>query len=230
MLSLLTHLINLIFPKVCAVCDKVLIKGEKVFCTHCILDIPKTHYHSIEENTLTQVFAGKFPIECAYAYFEFKKNSKFQTAILKLKYHGKQEIGYELGRLLALELKKISDFKADVLLPVPIHKSRLRQRGYNQSLIIAEGIKEINSIPIVDHAIIRKLATKTQTNKDRLSRWENMQDVFKIKKEALLRNKHIVIVDDIITTGATIESLANTILKIPNTKISVISIGYTDLN
>ncbi len=226
LLEYINDFLNLFYPETCSVCNNSLYKYEKIICTECIYKIPKTKYHTSPNNPIYELFIGRVNIQAATALMFFSKGSIYNNMIQNLKYKGKKKIGYEMGLILANEIKDTHPYnKVDIILPIPLHKNREKKRGYNQSEWIAKGLSEILKIPIDTLSIYRNVNTKTQTKKTKEERWDNVESIFSIKKTDNLVNKHILIVDDIITTGSTIESCSHTVLSIPNTKVSIVTIG-----
>ena len=220
--------ISLLFPNLCSSCGKPLYKGEKHICTYCIYHLPKTNFHIESDNSIYRMFWGRVNIENACSYYYFNKGNKVQNLIHQLKYKSKKEIGIKIGELYGNELIKADAYKnIDFIVPVPLHKSKEKKRGYNQSYMFAEGLSNSMKIQIENNIIIRNKASQTQTKKSRIERWDNVSDIFSVKDFKKLEGKHILIVDDVITTGATIEACAIELSKIPNIKISVASIACT---
>ncbi|MCK4661965.1 MAG: ComF family protein [Bacteroidales bacterium] len=226
--SYIKDFINLIYPETCAACGNVLFNQEKLICTKCLYELPKTNFHLEKDNPVNQIFWGRAEIENATAYYYFLKASIFQKLIHKLKYKGLKEIGYELGKLLGAELFSAELYKnIDLIIPVPLHPKRQKKRGYNQSDWIAMGISDQMNIPIDTKSLYRAVATETQTRKTKLERWENVESIFKVRNEEAVKNKHILLIDDVLTTGSTIEACAVTLLKVENVKVSVATIAIT---
>lgn len=228
--SFLNDFLSLIYPNLCLGCKSVLLKNEQYICTKCLFSIPKTKFHDDDENIVNKLFWGRTNLENATAFCYFHKEGILQKLIHQLKYNGKKEVGYYLGKFLGAELSKSEKFKnIDIIIPVPLHPKRERQRGYNQSEWIAIGIAEIMNKKTNSKLVIRDVYTETQTKKTRDERWKNVQSIFNINKIGLLNGKHILLVDDVITTGATIESCAQTILeKVPNVKVSIASLAIAN--
>ena len=177
------------------------------------------------ENPVSQLFWGRTKLEYATGFFTFSKGSKYQTMMHKFKYHGNKEIGYVLGKSFGNQLRNSVFNQIDVIIPVPLHKSKLKKRGYNQSEWIAKGLSESLHKPLDVKSFIRSVATETQTRKSRFERWRNVENIFKITKENNLRGKHVLLVDDVVTTGSTLEACANAILKIKDTKVSIATLA-----
>ncbi len=222
-------LINLLFPELCNGCGKLLYHGEKDICTKCLYDLPFTDFHLYEDNLVAKQLWGRLPVNAAMAMLYFKKGTKVQNLIHGLKYAGKTDIGISLGKLLANKLSK-SDFYADIdiVIPVPLHQKKLRLRGYNQSEYIAKGLAEELAIPVSTKHLLRNKSTESQTKKARYTRYENMQDVFNVKNADDLLDKHILLVDDVITTGATLEACGNVLLNHGIKKLSIAAIAFAE--
>ena len=220
--------LSLIFPRTCYCCDSVLVKQEVVLCSKCNLGIPRTFFHLVEGNPVEQVFWGRINIQKASSYFLYQKGSNYQKLIHHLKYKNAPQIGFELGKKYASELAQ-NDYLADIdiAMPVPLHKRKQKRRGYNQSLEIAKGITFNNGLALRDDILYRTHFSETQTRKGRFERWENMKELFETKNAGSIENKHILLVDDIVTTGATIEACVNALQKIEGVKVSVISLAFT---
>jgi ComF family protein len=219
--------IDLIYPNLCITCGSDLPGDERYICPKCWLDMPKTNLHQERENEIEKVFWGRFPITYATSLFYFTKGSRYQKLIHEIKYQGKKEIGRELGKRFGAQLKSSVFSEIDYLVPVPLHKRKKRKRGFNQSEWIAKGMSETLEKPVISNNLFRITHTKTQTRKSRFERWKNVENVFHLKDKTLFEDSHILLVDDIVTTGATLEACANRILISDNVKVSIASLGYT---
>lgn len=189
-------------------------KGEDVVCTMCMLEMPQTEYHIDKENTLYKRLSLRIPLKYAMALFKFSKSGRVQHLLHELKYKNHPEIGIVLGEIYAakmIEANLSADF--DMIIPVPLHPSRKRKRGYNQSAKFAEGLSAKLSIPFSDNILVRRMKTETQTRKTKLNRWENMTGIFSVKASEIIQGKNILLVDDVITTGATLEACAHVLLN-----------------
>ena len=222
-------LINLLFPDLCNGCGNLLYRGEKNICTKCLYDLPYTDFHLYEDNLVAKQLWGRMPVNAAMAMLYFKKGTKVQNLIHSLKYKGKTEVGLTLGKLLANRLLK-SEMYADIdlVIPVPLHEKKLRQRGYNQSEYIATGLAEGLGVAVSTKNLTRNKSTESQTKKARYTRYENMQDVFSVKNETDLLNKHILLVDDVITTGATLEACGNVLINNGIKKLSIAAVAFAE--
>lgn len=212
-MKILADFISLFFPRYCISCYKSLYRDEKFVCLHCLNEVAKTHTHKTKDNFIERKFYGKVPLKFAYAYLYFQQSGVAQNIIHHIKYEGREELAHEMGKRYALEIKEILDeFSIDYLTPVPLHRKKQKIRGYNQSMKICEGMNEVLNIPILD-VLERSKETATQTKKSRIQRWRNVDNIFKVKEHDAIEGKTIVIVDDVITTGATLEACINALLK-----------------
>jgi len=225
----LSDFVSLIFPQLCPACDASLVTGEDILCTDCRYNLPLTHFHQQPDNIVAQQFWGKLNIEAGYALYYFNKGGKVQNLVHQLKYKGMHRIGNVLGEIAGKQLKLNSTFgTVDYVIPVPLHKKRLKERGYNQSEHFAIGIAGAMGCDCEINNLVRTVATKTQTHKSRFARFENMKDVFDIASPERLAGKHVLLVDDIVTTGSTLEACGMELLKVPGLKLSIATIAYAE--
>ncbi len=217
---------SLIWPRICLSCGNSLFKYENEICTQCWLLLPRTNFHLRADNPVSRLFWGRANIETAASFFYFSKGSKVQHLMHCLKYKGNKEIGIVLGKAYGYELLKSPYFNTvNRIIPVPLHPKRLRYRGYNQSEMIGRGLSESMKIPLDTTSLIRNTATTTQTKKTRFKRWENVSEVFTLTNAEAIKNQHLLIVDDVLTTGATIEACAQILLSAENVKISIATLA-----
>ncbi len=217
-----TDFILLFYPNACRACGRVLTKGEQWICSDCMLDMPKSDFWKDLNNPVNQLFWGKTRIEFASAFLLFSKGSRYRKLIHSLKYKDDQESGVQLGFLYGQEIIKGSKYpKIDFIIPVPLHPKKQKKRGYNQSDCIADGLAKAMGIEYLDNVLYRTVNTQTQTKKHKDERWENVKGVFDVKNAELVNGKHILLVDDVITTGATIEHCALTLIEKANCKVSI---------
>ncbi|MGQ7871414.1 ComF family protein [Sunxiuqinia sp. sy24] len=218
--------LELFYPRLCLVCGEKLITMEKYLCLKCLLHLPRTNFHDEPENAMEQLFYGRVPIQRATAYFDFKKGSPYQKILHQLKYRGMKELGEYMGAQYALELQN-SEFigAVDLICPVPLHPKKERKRGYNQSYHLAKGLSDKLGIPIEREALIRRKFSSTQTKKGRYERWENVEDIFELHQPEAFAGKHVLLIDDVVTTGATLEACAATILQNCPAKISILTLA-----
>ena len=221
--------VNLLYPTVCHICEAELLQNEKLICTSCLHDLPVTSYHLDNENPVKKVFYGRVKIEKATALLHFRKKAGVQHLIHDLKYRGHREIGNYLGKWLGSELST-TDWKEmiDVVIPVPLHPSRLKQRGYNQVEDFGREIASSLDAEYLDDILLKISSTQTQTLKDRLSRWGKLEETLTVENSEKIRDKHILIVDDLVTTGATLEACAHKLFEVPGIKISIATMAITD--
>lgn len=224
---LANDVIALLFPNLCNACGLALYPAENVICAHCLYDLPYTDFHLYADNRVAKQLWNRLPFEAAMAMLYFKKNTKIQNLIHNLKYKGKTEVGYKLGNLLGNKLAISEHYKAiDYIIPVPLHPKKERARGYNQSNYIADGLAEVIGKPVQKNLLIRKKITETQTRKSRFIRYENMLSVFELCEPNKLANSHVLLIDDVITTGATLEACGHTLLNGGIRKLSIASVAF----
>jgi ComF family protein len=213
-LELCGDFISLFFPNYCLGCNNALVKGEEILCTDCILELPKTNYHLDPNNPIRQRLEGRIHLSHAIAFLRFRKTGIVQHLLHQLKYNNHPEVAVRLGKLYGQELTTVGFNKFfDLIVPVPLHKSRKRKRGYNQSAKFAQGLSESLNIPWNEECIGRMVKTDTQTRKNKIERWNNVKDVFRITRPELVCEKRILLVDDVITTGATLEACGHHLLE-----------------
>lgn len=225
-MSFVDDFISLFFPRLCAGCGEPLVHGEEEICIRCLADLPRTGFARFADNKVAQVFWGRIPLEHAVSLCYFEKGSRLQKMFHRMKYRREPEVGRVLGRELGIELFSSSMFETlDAVIPVPLHPKKQKKRGYNQSEYIANGISEVMNIPVITDALIRNVHTSSQTRKSRYNRWENVKDIFNVTKKEKLRNLHLLVVDDVVTTGATLEACCAPLLKIPGVKVSIATLA-----
>lgn len=217
-------LLNIFMPRCCISCGKYLFKNEKNICLNCIKKLPSPDITN-DYNIVKDRFAGKFIIQKASSLFVYDKNSKYSYLLYSLKYHGRKDLAFYLGSLLVKKLPLSFFDSIDFIVPVPLHLKRFKQRGYNQAEAFANGISNISNIPVINNLIVRNVYTNTQTKKSRIDRWRNVEGKFSLNTNINLNSKHILLVDDVITTGSTMEACLLELSKIDNIKCSVASIA-----
>jgi len=223
------YLINLFFPKVCAGCRALLIANETVLCTHCRHEMPLTQYHLNSKNEAVKKFYGKIDIEHASALLYFNKKGIVQELIHNLKYRGYEEIGTVLGNWYVEDLKELNlDKPFDIVIPVPLHKRKLKERGYNQVTTFGKALAEGLKIEFNDSILYRKRYSKTQSKKNLLGRSDNIENLFDVISVEENQHKHFLIVDDVLTTGATLEACSRALQKIPGAKISIVCMAMAN--
>jgi len=221
-MSYATDLGALFFPKYCSSCNRNLMHYEKAVCMHCLTHLPRLQLHDERDNAVEKLFWGRIDVEAATAFLSMPRNGISHRLIHRLKYHGDQEVGERLGALFAHELLESERMKGiDVIVPVPLHPKKLHVRGYNQCDCIARGMAETLGAEISLNNLTRTHFSATQTRRGRISRWSNVKDIFWVREPEKFENKRILLVDDVITTGATIEACATALLKINGVQLSV---------
>jgi len=210
----LIPLMESVYPRVCAACNFPLMIQESVICNACFYRLPKTNFHQETDNALEKIFWGRLPLFHAAAYLYFRKKGKVQHLLHQLKYKGLKEVGFEVGKRYGKILKESAHFQnIDLIIPVPLHPAKLIKRGYNQSEWFGLGLQESWGIPISITHLTKTENTQTQTKKNRYQRWENVETVFSINKSETLKNKNVLLIDDVITTGSTIESCGSLLVS-----------------
>lgn len=220
------NLLSLFFPDLCLACNTRLGENEAHICLECLTLLPKTNYHLQEDNRLESFFAGRFPFRRIAAYAYFVKDGSIQRIIHELKYKRNPKVGHFIGQLCGDNLRGssfISDI--DVIIPVPLHPKRQKQRGYNQSTEICKGMAQILNIPIDNTSLIRTVNNPSQAKSSRFDRWQNVEGIFSVQDGESLHEKHILLVDDVITTGSTLEACARELIGSTNCSVSIFAFG-----
>jgi ComF family protein len=226
--SYVNNFSHLFFPHHCEGCGTDILQDDELLCTKCSLELPETNFINAENNPIEKIFYGRINITHAASAFYFTKDSVLQRLLIQLKYKKNQQAGIYLGKKIGEQLKSSERFNdIDVIIPLPLNPKKEFKRGYNQAKIICDGMVSVWNKPIINNAVVRTHFTETQTHQDRIHRWQNMQSVFNISRPKALINKHILLIDDVITTGATLEACAAAILKVPGTKLSIATVAYT---
>lgn len=222
----LFSLLHLFFPRRCVVCGASLQEGEEGICMRCSMDMPRTHYHLHEDNPVERMFWGKMPLERGTSFFFYHKGSGFRQILHLLKYGERQDLGEIMGRYMAAELSASGFFSGvDVIVPVPLHPRRQKMRGYNQSECIARGVSTVTGIPMDIVSVVRTKHTETQTRKSSHDRWENVNGIFSLRRAEAFAGKHILIIDDVLTTGATTTACADAFDGVEGVRISVLTLA-----
>ena len=222
----ITDFFNLLYPDLCVVCGENLQRNEQHICLRCLNNIPKTNYHQQSDNPIEKRFWGKVSVFRATAFFFFQKGSPFQKILHVLKYKGNKEIGEQIGKYAAVELLESADFKSvDVIIPVPLHSSKYKKRGYNQSEWIGKGLSVVLEKPQDISTLKRVKENTTQTKKSVFERYENTEGIFECTDFKSLKGKHILLVDDVLTTGSTLEACVKALLKIEGVRVSVFTLA-----
>ncbi|MCX6271001.1 MAG: phosphoribosyltransferase family protein [Bacteroidetes bacterium] len=226
----LKDLLGLFLPRLCLACGNNRFDHEEYICGLCWLRLPRTRFHLETDNPVSRVFWGRVWLEHATACFYYSKGNKVQHLIHQLKYKGHQELGVFLGEKYGKQLMKVPSLAgADSLIPVPLHPKKQRKRGYNQSEAIARGLAAAMGIEVLTEALVRSRATDTQTRKNRYTRWKNVENIFVVKDSGKLAGKHVILIDDVITTGSTLEACIQAVQQIPGVRVSVVALAYASL-
>lgn len=228
MKKILNDFLHLIYPEVCIGCGSDAITFRNFLCINCFENLPKTNFFKHSNNPIEEKFFGRTKISHAASAFFFEKNTVIQRLLQELKYKQNKDCGNFMGKLMCNEMEDCSWVsEINLIVPIPLSKKRKSFRGYNQSVVIAEPIAEKYHLEINDEAIVRTVHTETQTHKNREERWNSMQEIFKINNKEIFENKHVLVLDDVITTGATTEVLCNVLLQQTNAKVSVATFACT---
>jgi ComF family protein len=219
----------LFFPELCAACGTNLFKNEQVICTNCIHHLPVTNFHRDLQNKLAKQLWGRFMFKQASSYVYFRKGGRVQNIMHQLKYNKYPEAGFRMGQLYAYQLNRCDEWiRPDLIIPVPLHPAKLKKRHYNQSDFIAAGMAEVLNIPVLSASLKRVEDTGSQTKKSRFSRYENLKEAFICCDQEGLTGKHVLLIDDIMTTGATVEACSLQLLTIEGLVLSIATIAFTE--
>ena len=225
----LQHLFNLFYPDTCVCCDQYLLDQEKIICIECRLDLPFIETGNSTYNPLLETLKGKVFVEEGTSFLYYHPEGKVKKLIHQLKYKNNQKVGIFLGEWLGQKLLETKAYNSiDYIIPVPLHKDKLRLRGYNQLTKFGETLSSILNIEYLEGVLIRNTMAKTQTLKKRLDRFKSLVNNFSLINADLLKNKHVLLIDDVVTTGATLEACCNELLKVEGMKISIVTIALTE--
>jgi ComF family protein len=225
--NIFSSAVHLFYPHICTGCGSDLLEQNNLLCVRCIHDLPHTGFAQFANNPVEKLFWGRIKITSAHSEFHFSKEFLVQHLIHRLKYKTDTRIGHYLGELMGKTLLASPRFRGiDGLVPLPLYADKQRKRGYNQAAIICNGISSVMNIPVMYDHVIRQYATETQTHKHRTERWENVKGSFRLKNVNALKNRHLLLVDDVITTGATLEACGSVILQAENAELSIATLAY----
>ena len=221
---------SLLFPRCCVVCGSPLSRGEECLCTCCNINLPRTGFHLRKDNPVECLFWGRIPgLKRASSFLFYRKGSDFRRILHLLKYGGYKELGEVMGRYMAAELSSGGFFDGvDMIIPVPLHRKKQKLRGFNQSEWIARGIASVTGIPLCAECMIREKNTETQTRKSTFERWENVEGIFRICDTVHFEGKHVLLVDDVLTTGATTVACASAFARVSGIRISVLTLAVAE--
>lgn len=226
-MSIWGDFISLIYPRTCVCCGKLLLKSDDFICNYCFVSLPKSNFHQEADSEIDRVFYGRVPLLKAGSYLLFEKSGKVQKILHSIKYQKNKDLAVQMGIWYGETIKDNPLFsKSDFIVPVPLHPKKQKERGFNQSETFAIGLSKALSIPVMTNNLVRNEYTSTQTRKSKIERWENVKDKFDLRHPELLQNKTILLVDDVITTGATIDACYEALKNIPGIKVSVLSLAY----
>lgn len=218
---------NLLYPEYCAGCGRLVIRQEDAICFSCQAELPRANIHDEADNNIERLFWGRADVQLATAFLRMPREGLVQRLIHELKYRENPDIGRQLGKLFALQLKKSDRINAiDTIIPVPLHPKKEKMRGYNQSMCIAEGMSAVLGSRIDNETLYRTRFTESQTRRHRYQRWENVSELFAVRSPDKLAGKQVMLVDDVITTGSTIEACIHALKKIPGITVSVGAVAF----
>ena len=221
-------MLHLLFQHVCEGCGTDIIEPTHFLCLRCETSLPKTEFHLYPNNPIEKIFWGRLPVTSATAQYYFTKSSLMQHLMHQLKYRGNKDLGVYLGRLMGIAFLQSNRFRyIDGLIPLPLFPAKEKKRGYNQATVLCEGIAEILGKPVLKNVIARNTHTESQTKKNRVQRWENMEGRFELINESAIKGKHILLVDDVVTTGATLEACGAELLTTENVQLSVATLCFS---
>lgn len=223
-------LLGLVFPDVCPGCGNELHGEDSMLCLSCIGEMPETHFEFLHSNPVEKKYWGRLQLEYASAAFYFTSASLLQRLMHEFKYHGNKELGFQLGRMMGERIARAERVAPDVLVPLPLFPSRERKRGFNQAAVLCEGMSEVLRIPVLHDVVIRPHYTETQTRKGRIERWKNMDGKFMLKNSEAIEGRHVMLVDDVVTTGATLEACGSELLSAKDTSLSLATLCYASAN
>lgn len=214
-------LLHLFFPHVCAGCGNDILNEETLLCMQCMHALPDTNFENHPHNPVEKIFRGRLPLVGATAQFYFTKESLMQRLMHQFKYKRNSGLGLQLGKIMGEQIKRSERFEADALVPLPLFAAKEKRRGYNQAKVLCDGMATVLNVPVLDQVVIRPQHTDTQTKKGRIERWKNMEGKFILANPDAIHNKNVMLVDDVITTGATLEACGHELLQGENVKLSL---------
>jgi ComF family protein len=216
---------SLLFPKVCITCGESLPRKEDIICISCHYKLPKTNFHTYPSNPVAQKFWGRIPVNAAFSFLFFQKGNLAQHLLHALKYQGRQDIGHHLGSMFGNDLAKAGYIGPELIVPLPLHANKFKLRGYNQCTSIVNGMQTNLGLPVSHSAVLRIKANTTQTNKSRFERWKNVEYIFSVAEPEKIAGKHVLLVDDMVTTGSTLEACARVLLESGAREVSLATLA-----
>lgn len=221
-------LLHLAFPHVCEGCGTDNLQADHLLCLRCLSELPNSNFHLHANNPIEKIFWERIPITSATAQYYFPKESMMQHLMHQFKYKGNKEIGTYVGKLIGWAMIESNRFlSVDALILLPLHKSKEHKRGYNQATVLCEGISSVLNKPILKNVVVRPEQTETQTKKGRIQRWQNMEGKFELVNSSAIEGKHVLLVDDVVTTGATLEACGREILTAKNVQLSLATLCFS---
>jgi ComF family protein len=218
--------LHLLFPHICDGCGSDILSKESTLCMRCIEAMPETNFELHPDNPVEKKFWGRLPIQQATAQYYFTSESLMQHLMHQFKYKRNKDLGNQLGRMMGESIKRSGRFVVDALIPLPLFPAKEKKRGYNQAMVLCEGMAESLQVPVLKDVVIRSQHTDTQTKKGRIERWQNMEGKFVLAKPEAIKNSNLLLVDDVVTTGATLEACGSELLKAENVKLSIAALCY----
>jgi len=218
--------LHLLFPHICDGCGSDILSKESTLCMRCIEAMPETNFELHPDNPVEKKFWGRLPLQQATAQFYFTRESLMQHLMHQFKYKRNKDLGNQLGRMMGQSIKRSGRFVVDALIPLPLFPAKEKKRGYNQAMVLCEGMAESLQVPVLKDVVIRSQHTDTQTKKGRIERWQNMEGKFVLAKPDAIKNSNLLLVDDVVTTGATLEACGSELLKAENVKLSIAALCY----
>jgi ComF family protein len=224
-------ILHFLFPHICEGCGSDIVNSEHFLCVQCLNSLPLTDYHLHSNNPVEKVFWGRLPLVSATSQYYFTKQSLIQRLMHQVKYKGNKELAYYLGKIMGQQLAASNRFiYTDGLIPLPLYPDREKKRGFNQAKLLADGMASALNKPVLNEVVRRAIHTETQTRKNRIERWQNIEKGFALIHGEAIENKHVILVDDVITTGATLEACGRVLLQAEGSRLSIASLCYSSGN
>ena len=225
-IKMLNDFLHLLFPHVCSGCGSDRVRQDSSLCLRCLAHLPETGFAGIAGNPIEKKFYGRLPLESAFSLYYFSHGSIVQQLMHEFKYKSNRDLGFQLGCFMGHAILESNRVEPAALVPLPLHPAREKKRGYNQARVLCDGIARITGWPILTNLVVRRRSTDSQTRKGRVDRWLNMEGNFRLHDEASAENRHLVLVDDVLTTGATLEACGETLLQARGVRLSLATLCY----
>ena len=221
-------LVHVFYPSLCYGCNNELIQGDQYICLQCQTEMGRTYFESIRDNPVEKLFWGRADIQCAASTFYYIDKTPLQQIVHHIKYRQEKELGIHMGKIMGIHgTEFFTEFETELCIPMPLHPKKEYKRGYNQASLLCEGIFKQTGIPYNEKALVRNENTRTQTKKSRIERWKNVASVFDVIEPSIINDKHVVVVDDVITTGASTEACVNMLLQHGAKTVGIYSLAFT---